>query len=155
MVMIKTPLTAAAALIAAAALLAPAASAQVNPAGLKWGPAPPSLPRGAQVALLSGNPEKPGLFTIRLRFPPGYAVPPHSHPGDEYVTIISGQASIGMGSRMNRARAARLVAGGFIHAPAGMNHYAFTRTGAVIQITGNGPFAVNYVNRADDPRNRR
>jgi len=96
------------------------------------GPAPPSLPRGAQAATLAGNPQSPGLFTLRLRFPPGYAVPPHSHPGDEYVTVISGQVSIGMDPRMNRARAARLVAGGFIHAPARMNHYAFTRTGAVV-----------------------
>ena len=136
-------------------LLGSAAQSQVNPAGLKWGPAPPSLPRGAQAAVLAGNPQAPGLFTIRLRFPPGYAVAPHSHPSDEYVTVISGQVSIGMGSRMNRARASRLVSGGFIHAPARMNHYAFTRTGAVLQITANGPFAVTYVNPADDPRRRR
>ena len=118
---------------------------------MKWGPAPPSLPRGAQAAIFAGNPQSPGLFTLRLRFPPGYAVPPHSHPGDEYVTVISGQVSIGMGPRMNRARAARLVAGGFIHAPARMNHYAL----AVVQVTGQGPFAVTYVNPADDPRRRR
>ena len=71
------------------------------------------------------------------------------------MTVISGQVSIGMGSRMNRARAARLVTGAFIHAPARMNHYAFTRTGAVVQITSTGPFAVTYVNPADDPRRRR
>lgn len=143
-------------LITAATLsLGFAAQSQVNPGGLKWGPAPPSLPRGAQAAILAGNPQSPGLFTLRLRFPPGYAVPPHSHPGDEYVTVISGQVSIGMGSRMNRARAARLVAGGFIHAPARMNHYAFTRDGAVVQVTSQGPFAVTYANPADDPRRRR
>lgn len=141
--------------VAAALLQTSAAQSQVNPAGLKWGPAPPSLPRGAQAAILSGNPQNPGLFTIRLRFPPGYAVPPHSHPGDEYVTVISGQLSLGMGPRMNRARAARLVAGGFAHAPARMNHYAFTGSGAVVQITGQGPFQVTYVDPADDPRRRR
>lgn len=136
-------------------LLGSAAQSQVNPGGLKWGPAPPSLPRGAQAAVLHGNPQAPGPFTIRLRFPPGYAVAPHSHPSDEYVTVISGQVAIGMGSRTNRARAARLVTGGFIHAPARMNHYAFTRTGAVIQVTSTGPFAVTYANPADDPRRRR
>ena len=119
-------------------LLSSAAQSQVNPAGLKWGPGPPSLPRGAQLAVLAGNPQAPGLFTIRLRFPPGYAVPPHSHPSDEYVTVISGQLSMGMGARMNRARAARLVAGGFIVNPARKNHYGFTRTGAVLQVTGTG-----------------
>lgn len=131
------------------------AQSQVNPGGLKWGPAPPSLPRGAQAAILAGNPQSPGLFTLRLRFPPGYAVPPHSHPSDEYVTVISGQLNFGMGSRVNRARAARLVAGGFVHTRARMNHYGFTRSGAVIQVTGQGPFAVTYVNPADDPRRRR
>ena len=143
-------------LIAAATLmLGSAAQSQVNPGGLKWGPAPPSLPSGAQAAILAGNPERAGMFTIRLRFPPGYAVPPHSHPGDEYVTVISGQLNFGMGSRVNRARAARLVPGGFVHTPARMNHYGFTRTGAVIQVTGQGPFTVKYVNPADDPRRRR
>ncbi len=153
--MTKTPLTAAAILLGSALLFSSSAQTQVNPAGLKWGPAPPALPPGAQLAVLNGNPGKSGLFTIRVKFPPGYAVPPHSHPGDEFVTVISGQLNLGMGSRMNRARAARLVTGGFVHAPAGMNHYAFTRGGAVIQITGQGPFEVKYVNPADDPRRRR
>lgn len=136
-------------------LLGSAAQSQVNPGGLRWGPAPPSLPRGAQLAVLDGNPQAPGLFTIRLRFPPGYAVAPHRHPSTEYVTVISGRLGLGMGQRMNRARAATLVPGGFVVAPANMNHYAFTRTGAVIQITSTGPFAVTYVNPADDPRRRR
>ncbi|HEU5286267.1 MAG TPA: cupin domain-containing protein [Sphingomicrobium sp.] len=140
---------------AAALLLGSAAQSQVNPAGLRWGPAPPSLPRGAQLAVLAGDPQSAGMFTIRLRFPPGYSVAPHSHPTDEFVTVISGQMGLGMGSRMDRARATRLVPGGFVIAPANMNHYAFTRTGAVIQITAHGPFAVTYVNPADDPRLRR
>ena len=154
--MIKTPLiTAAALLLSSPFLFGSSAQGQVNPAGLKWGPAPPSLPPGAQATVLAGNPQSPGIFTIRLKFPPGYLVPPHSHPGDEYVTVISGQLNFGMGSRVNRARAARLVPGGFVHTPARMNHYGFTRTGAVIQVTGQGPFTVKYVNPADDPRRRR
>ena len=142
-------------LIGLAALLAgSAAPAQVNPAGLKWGPAPPSLPPGARLAVLSGDPTKQGMFTIRLRFPPGYAVPPHSHPSDELVTVINGQLSLGMGRTMNRRRAASLVQGGYVVAPANMNHYAFTRSGATVQITAHGPFEVKYVNPRDDPRRR-
>ena len=151
--MTRSPLVVAAAtLLGSALLFGSSAQSQVNPANLKWGPAPPSLPRGARVTVLAGNPEKEGIFTIRLKFPPGYAVPPHSHPADEYVTVISGQLSLGMGARMHRARAANLVAGGFVHAPARKNHYAFTRSGAVVQVTSQGPFAVTYVNPADDPR---
>ena len=140
---------------AATMLLSSAAQSQVNPGNLKWGPAPPGLPRGAQASVLAGNPDKSGMFTIRLKFPAGYTVPPHSHPSDEDVTVISGQLSLGMGARMNRAKSASLVPGGFARAPARMNHYATTRSGAVIQITSQGPFAIKYANPADDPRRRR
>ena len=154
--MIKNPLILAATLsLGSTLLLSSSAQSQVNPGGLKWGPAPPSLPRDAQISVLSGNPERPGLFTIRLRTPAGYAVPPHSHPSDEHVTVISGRILFGMGSRANRARATPLVAGGFIRAPARMNHYVFTPARAIIQITAQGPFAVTYANPADDPRRRR
>ena len=135
-------------------LVGSAAPAQVNPANLKWGPAPPSLPRGAKLAVLSGDPGKDGMFTIRLRFPAGYSVPPHSHPSDELVTVISGQLSLGMGRTMNRRRAATLLQGGYVVAPANMNHYAFTRSGATVQITAHEPFQVTYVNPRDDPRRR-
>ena len=104
--------------------------------------------------MLSGDPGKEGMFTIRLRFPPGYAIPPHSHPSDELVTVINGQLSLGMGSMMKRRTAATLLQGGYAVAPANMNHYAFTRSGATVQITAHGPFQVTYVNPRDDPRRR-
>jgi quercetin dioxygenase-like cupin family protein len=139
----------------AALLFGPAAQAQVNPANLKWGPAPAGLPAGARLAVLSGDPGKKGMFTIRLRFPAGYTVAPHHHPADELVTVMGGQLSLGMGKRLDRKKASNLVAGGYVVARANMNHYAFTRTGATIQITSHGPFEIIYVNPADDPRKRR
>jgi len=145
---------AAATLLLGLPLLGSSAQSQVNPGNLKWGPAPPGLPRGAQAAVLAGNPDRPGQFTIRLRFPPGYAVPPHSHPAAEHVTIISGQVSFGMGPRVRPRRMATLVPGGFVNAPARMAHYASTRSGAIVQVTSQGPFAITYVNPADDPRRR-
>ena len=135
-------------------LLTSSVQSQVNPGNLKWGPAPAGLPRGAQASVLAGNPDRSGMFTIRLRFPAGYAVPPHTHPADEHVTVISGQLSLGMGPRVRPRRMASLVAGGFANAPARMAHYASTRSGAVIQVTSQGPFAITYVNPADDPRRR-
>lgn len=140
---------------AGAMLVGSAVQAQVNPANLKWGAAPPGLPAGARLAVLSGDPGKQGMFTIRLRFPPGYAVPPHHHPTDELVTVINGQLSLGMGDTMRRARASSLVTGGYAVAPANMNHYAFTRGGATVQITAHGPFEIIYVNPKDDPRRKR
>src|SRR3982751_2090209 len=143
-------------LLASALLIVPAASsAQMNPTDLKWGPAPAAFPKGARLAVLSGDPTKEGMSTIRLRFPRGYAVAPHHHPTDELVTIVSGQLSLGMGDAMNRAKAKTLVAGGYAVAPAKMNHYGFTRTGTTVQVTFHGPFAMTYANPKDDPRNRK
>ena len=145
---------AAATLLLGSPLLSSSAQSQVNPGNLKWGPAPAGLPRGAQASVLAGNPERPGMFTIRLRFPAGYSIAPHSHPADEHVTAISGQLNLGMGPRVRPRRMATLVPGGFANAPARMAHYASTRSGAVIQVTSQGPFAITYVNPADDPRRR-
>ncbi len=130
-----------------------AAQAQMNSKDLKWGPAPPGLPAGAQAAVLSGDPTKEGMFTIRLKFPANYSVAPHQHPTDELVTVIEGQGSFGMGDTLDKAKATTLTQSGYIAMPAKMNHYAFTTTGATIQITSHGPFAITYVNPADDPRN--
>ena len=130
-----------------------AAQAQMNTKDLKWGAAPAGLPAGAQLAVLSGDPTKEGMFTIRLKFPANYAVPPHHHPTDELVTVIDGQVSAGMGDTVDRAKAATLNDAGYVVMPANMNHYAFTTSGATIQITSHGPFQVIYVNPKDDPRN--
>jgi len=121
----------------------------------QYGPGPDSLPPGAQLAVLHGNPAEKGMFIIRLRFPAGFSVPPHSHPSSEYVTVISGNLSLGMGDTLDRSAARSLAPGAFVEAPANMNHYAFTDSGATIQITAEGPFAVKYVNPADDPRNKK
>ncbi|HEX2804422.1 MAG TPA: cupin domain-containing protein, partial [Sphingomicrobium sp.] len=77
--------------LAASAFVATAGNAQVMPGDLKWGPAPPGLPAGAQLAVLSGDPTKQGMFTIRLKFPPGFSVAPHHHPTPELVTVVDGQ----------------------------------------------------------------
>ena len=144
-----------AALNAGTANTATPAAAPTDPdEGISYGPGPDSLPPGAQLAVLHGDPAQAGMFIIRLKLPPGYAVPPHSHPSSEYVTVISGTSSLGMGDTLDRGAARTLGPGGFIEAPANMNHYAFTDSGATVQITAEGPFAVKYVNPADDPRNK-
>lgn len=118
---------------------------------LQWTPAPPVLPKGAQVAVLSGNPEKAGPFTIRLKAPAGYKVPAHSHPTAERVTVISGELNFGMGDKLDEAKAEKLGSGGFVDLPANMNHYVFMGPETVVQIDSEGPFAITYVNPADDP----
>ena len=128
------------------------AAAQVNSSDLKWGPAPTAFPAGAQMAVLSGDPGKPGVFVIRLKMPAGYKIPAHHHPTDEYVTVVSGDFSLGMGDKLDPAKSAKLTPGGFAKAGAKMNHFAYSTGGAVVQVSAEGPFAMTYVNPADDPR---
>jgi quercetin dioxygenase-like cupin family protein len=125
--------------------------AQVNSPDLKWGPAPPIFAKGAQMAVLSGDPSKPGVFVIRLKVPAGYRFAAHHHPTDEYVTVIDGDMSLGMGDKLDETKGAALAPGGFAEAPANMNHYAWSKAGGVIQISAQGPFSMTYVNPADDP----
>jgi quercetin dioxygenase-like cupin family protein len=126
----------------------------VNTSQLKWGPAPDALPKGAQIAVLSGDPTKDGLYVVRLRLPAGYKVPAHNHPTAEMVTVLTGKFHLGMGDKLDEKKAMLLTAGGFAEAPAKMNHYAWTTGPTVLQIHGQGPFEINYVNPADDPRGK-
>ena len=118
---------------------------------VKWGPPPPTLPPGAKLAVLAGDPASSGLVTLRVRMPAGYKIPPHWHPTEEHVTVLSGSLSVGMGDKLDEAQAKTLTAGGYAVAPANMHHFVFTKTGAVVQVHLNGPFGITYVNPADDP----
>jgi Domain of unknown function (DUF4437) len=121
---------------------------------VKWGPAPPSLPPGAQAAALLGSPAKEGPFVIRLKFPAGFTIPPHRHSKDEFVTVISGTFAISSGEKLDRETLEPLPAASFVHLPAGMPHYAMTQVETVVQINGSGPFDVVYVDPKDDPRKK-
>ncbi|HEX3646005.1 MAG TPA: cupin domain-containing protein [Vicinamibacterales bacterium] len=135
----------------AAKKMAPAAHVILTPGDLKWGPAPPVLPAGAQVAVLDGDPFKPGFFTLRLKFPDGYKIPVHTHPTDENIVVISGTFRAGMGDAFSDAGLHEFPAGSFLKMPKEMRHFAAAKGEVVVQIYGNGPFVVNYVNPSDDP----
>lgn len=125
------------------------------PGALKWRPFPPGG-AGAKLAVLSGDPEKPGPFVIRIRQPAGTQVPPHWHPTDEHVTVVKGTMYFAMGERFNKRGARELSAGSYLLLPAKMPHFAWTsrRGASIIQVHGMGPFQVVFVNPADDPRNK-
>jgi anti-sigma factor ChrR (cupin superfamily) len=150
-IMRKYLLTFAFLLASGAASLAQGASKPVNSGDLKWGPAPNVLPPGAKVAVISGDPFKNDLYVVRLKMPAGYKIPAHQHPTSEFVTVISGKFNIGMGDKLDPRKGMALRAGGFAEAPARMNHYAWTSGPAIVQVHGQGPFAITYVNPADDP----
>jgi quercetin dioxygenase-like cupin family protein len=104
------------------------------------------------MAVLEGDPGKKGPFTVRLQAPAGYKIPPHTHPTAERVTVISGALHLGMGDKLDEAAGQELAAGSFAVMPAGMKHFAWATDETVIQISSMGPFAIKYVNLADDPR---
>ena len=144
---------------AALAAGAPPASAAddhkvLMPQDIKWSPGPPSLPKGAEMAVLFGDPGKDGLFAMRLKFPSGYQIPPHSHPKPEVVTVISGTFRIGMGESAEPSKAQALPAGGLFAFPAGMTHFASAEGDTVVQLNSTGPWSVTYVNPKDDPRQK-
>jgi quercetin dioxygenase-like cupin family protein len=123
----------------------------------QWGPAPPMLPKGAQIAVLAGDPTKQGAYTVRLKFPANYAIPAHSHPTDENVAVVSGALTFGMGEKLAKDLAANktLAPGGFALMPAGMNHFAYTGAQeTTIMLYGMGPVEFKYVNPGDDPRSK-
>ena len=123
-----------------------------NRSDIKWVDGPPALPPGARVALMQGDPAKPGPFTIRATFPANYKVPPHWHPTMENVVVLQGTLYMGSGEKFDEASATALEAGGFSAIPARAPHYVFTKDVTELQIHGEGPFAITYFNSADDPR---
>jgi hypothetical protein len=136
--------------VAAVSLSAPA-WAMHGGEGLKWGDAPDVLPKGAKLAVLQGDPMKPGPYVLRLQFPSGYKVAPHSHSKDENVTVMSGTMMLGMGDKPDVKAMKAVKAGEFGSIPAKQNHYAMAKGPTIIQIHGDGPFDISYVNTDDDP----
>lgn len=147
------------ALVVAAFCCAGAAFAQTgrspsvsSPNSLKWGPAPSILPAGAKLAVLDGDPMKSGAFTMRLMMPPGYKIPPHFHHADEHVTVMSGTINVGVGDKFTTKGGMALHAGTFGMIPEGVHHFAWTKERTIIQLHGQGPWGLEYVNAADTPK---
>jgi quercetin dioxygenase-like cupin family protein len=122
------------------------------PTSIEWKAGPAALPPGAKMAVLEGDPTKEGPFVVRFQFPDGYHVAPHTHPKTERVTVISGILYLATGEALDRTSAKKLPAGSFGYWPAGMKHTAWSEGETIIQLHGIGPWQINYVNPADDPR---
>jgi quercetin dioxygenase-like cupin family protein len=145
--------------IATLALLSSVALADdmvtATPQSLKWGPAPNFFEKGSQITVIAGDPFKSGEYTLRLMMPKGYKIAPHFHPTAENVTVIKGTFHIAMGDKLDPKSGTTLKTGGFVSLPAQMHHYAWASGATIVQVHGEGPFAITYINPADDPRNRK
>jgi hypothetical protein len=123
----------------------------VAPDQMQW-TAVPALPPGAMGVVLEGPLDQPGPFTLRLRLPAGYRIPPHWHPAVERVTVLSGTFLMGLGERFDEAALTRLQAGSLAIMPVGVRHFAMTTEPTELQLHGTGPWAITYVDPAEDPR---
>lgn len=128
-----------------------ATHAIVQPGTIQW----KTLRPGAEIAVVSGDPDKAGaLFVLRLRYKGDARIPPHWHPTEEHITVLSGTFLVGMGEKADESAAAVLAAGAYAAIPAKMAHYAWAKGDTVVQVHGIGPFVINYVNPADDPNKK-
>jgi hypothetical protein len=125
-----------------------------TPDKIGWKAGPPSLPKGAQIAVLEGDPAKEGPFVFRVKVPDGYRIPPHTHPKTERVTVLSGTFNIGMGEKFDADITNAMPAGSYGYWKEGMKHFVWTKGETVVQFHGMGPWSIKYVNPDDDPRNQ-
>ena len=127
----------------------------ITPDMIKFAPGPPVLPAGFELAGLDGDMMKKGSqYTVRLRFPDGYKIPAHFHPGDEHVTVLEGSFWMGMGDLFDEASLKEMPTGSFHTIPKGVRHYAMAKGQTVIQLHGVGAWGITYVNPVDDPRKK-
>jgi anti-sigma factor ChrR (cupin superfamily) len=126
-----------------------------TPDSLKWGDPPPVLEPGAQLAVLSGNPNGAGPFAIRLKMPDGYKIMPHWHPTQENVTVLAGEFHVGMGDKFDESGMQALPVGSYAAMPARHHHYAVAKGETVVQVNAMGPFKLVYVNPADNPSKKK
>ena len=124
---------------------APKPAIQHPAAAIVFRPGPPSMPKGVQMVVLEGDPKLEGLFTLRLKAPAGFALAPHTHPTDERVTVLEGSVSVGFGQATDRAAAKSFGPGSFYVNPANVAHFVFSEEGATLQITGEGPWQVDFL----------
>lgn len=120
----------------------PPAPIQVDAAALAWKDAPASMPKGTQIAVLEGDPTQTGWFTIRLKAPKGFALPLHTHPAPERVTVLEGSISVSFNAGLDKKTARTFSAGAFYVNPPDVPHFVFSDDGCVVQITGVGPWKV-------------
>lgn len=124
-----------------------------TPDELKWADVP-SLPAGAKVAVIEGPLNEAVPFTFRLKFPANYQIPAHWHPAIEHVTVISGTFNMGAGDKLDQSKTKALTTGSVAIMQPKTTHFAWNKEETVVQVHSVGPWAITYVNPADDPRKK-
>jgi hypothetical protein len=124
----------------------------VTPSEMKWEAQGGLTMPGMEQVNLVGDPSKPGPYTLRLKFPAGYKLAPHTHPDYREVTILSGTWYTGYGEKFDEAALKALPAGSFYTEPANVAHFVEVREPVTIQVKGTGPSGRVLVRPAGSPK---
>jgi hypothetical protein len=111
-----------------------------SPDKLTWMPFDPKQPQGIQLAVLYGDPSKPGPFGLRMKIPANVTIPSHTHSNAEYITILSGNAMIGWGMNADPSKGDALGPGSFFWMKAGDHHAVTTTSELILDLNSTGPF---------------
>jgi quercetin dioxygenase-like cupin family protein len=117
----------------------------VHTENILWRPCPPNMPPGCEIAVLEGNPQGPDLFTVRFRTRENFFMPPHSHPKDERVTVLSGKMAVAFGLNATRESAKEFGPGDYYINARDAVHSVWGDSLSIIQITGIGPWEAKFV----------
>jgi hypothetical protein len=109
-----------------------------------WHEFPPGLPPGGRFAVISGDPSAAAPFVMRVELPPGYTVSPYRRANDENIVVLAGALELGSGDAFDEAALRSLPSGSFVQLSANEPHFVTSRHGAIVQIFGTGPFAIEY-----------
>lgn len=119
-------------------------AAVVTPDEITWTEGPASLP-GVKMAVIEGDPNKPEIFTMRLKVPAGTKFAAHVHNNIERVTVISGTFNLAMGEKPENPRV--LPAGSYFSLPVKTVHNGWVDEDTILQITTMGPWTFEPVKK--------
>jgi hypothetical protein len=126
----------------------------LNPEEIRW-IRYPALGYQAHMAIIAGVPSMPAPYVIRVKVGAGTKLMPHVHPEDRVYTVISGVFYIGLGEVFDPAKLVAYPPGSVVVLPGSTPHFHWARSGEyVTQIYGTGPLGLDYIDPADDPRDK-
>jgi quercetin dioxygenase-like cupin family protein len=126
----------------------------ILPEDIEWKPFP-AFPPEARLAVLVGEPDKPGPYVTRVKVPEGVKLMPHKHPEDRIYTVMSGVFYIGLGEQFNGDKVKAYPPGSVIVLPGDTAHFHWAKSGEYItQVTAIGPLGLEYIDMKDDPRRK-
>ena len=115
----------------------------------------PAYPPSVRLAVVVGEPSKPGPYTVRVKVPSGMKFMPHKHPEDRVYTVMSGVFYIGLGEQFDGEKLKAYPPGSVVILPGDTSHFHWAKSGEYItQVTAIGPLGLEYTNARDDPRNK-